>query len=56
MSKYTEWRNQLWKLSNKEIKGLNKRQDRVRHRLAFKVKRAVMDSFSDYKNKNTNGG
>ena len=45
---YQKWRNDIWKLSWKRLKGLNKRQDRVRHRLAFKIRKAISESYSEY--------
>ena len=47
-SSYTEWRHKLWKMSWSSLKGLNKRQDRVKHRLAFKIRRAIMESYGEY--------
>ena len=48
MSKYTEWRNKLWKLTHKIPKNMNCRTAWVRHRLSFNIKQALLKSYQEY--------
>jgi hypothetical protein len=51
MSSYTDWRQKLWKMSflGNKSKGLNRRQERVANHIGFKIRKAIMESYEEYR-------